>query len=119
MPKRTRKKVQRPFVHLAQNQEKRLVCDEESVLDQAEYTLRIAFRRTEGRGPEWARVEWLIMETMRQRPIRKIWDSITTKEEQFLMLLAKVQKPLPLVIGAALSARMLRRVALVLFTLVA
>lgn len=66
--------------------------DEASVLDQAEYTLRVAFRRTAGKGPEWARVEWLITETIRKRPIREIWNVALTKEHEFLRLLSEIQK---------------------------
>jgi hypothetical protein len=39
--------------------------------------LRIAYRRTCGRGPEWERIEWLIVETMRKRPVKMIWSATT------------------------------------------
>ena len=65
------------------------------VLDQAEYMLRIAYRRTSGQGPEWARLEWLMMQTIKKHPIREVWNAITSKEEEFFLLLARSQQELP------------------------
>jgi len=67
----------------------------EASLDQVERMLRAAYRRSRGRGPEWARVEWLLVQTMRRQPARLLLWTRWTSELAYLDLLARAQRPAP------------------------